>query len=556
MSASDKKKLRKEQYEQKLTDRQLQAKAEAKRLKVSTISFVAAMIAIVCLFVAVGAYKLWTQNGLSQRWTTAATITTPSGQTYKLNTVDLSYYYQDAINENVGSIYGQTYADVYFEYMQLDLNQSLTTQTNPENGKTWSDTFLDYALETAQSDYALYDLAMKEGYTLSTEELAALDAEVAQIEASGNAKQYLTSIYGPGANLKNFRQYRERRVIAQSYYNAKYDALTFEDAALREHEKGKEFDYNTYTYAYSYFSYKEFLEGGTKQDDGTTVYSEAENDAARAKAKAAAEKLATATTVEEMKEIIKEIEVNESSQTAVNQETNQLHSTASSRNDDLAQWLADDSRTKGEIGIIEVTAETETTEEDKKVVTNGYYVVYFIEKNDNTAPMDNVRHILIQPEGGHLDDATGETVYTTAELTIAENDAQKLLDQWKAGEATEESFIAMVKEHSADTASVENGGLYEDIHVRSEYMANFRDWAIDPARKVGDTGLVSTDYGWHIMYYVGESDMSYRDQMITDELRNSTQNTWYESTISGVKIETKDVSKLEREFLALAYTSV
>ena len=177
--------------------------------------------------------------------------------------------------------------------------------------------------------------------------------------------------------------------------------------------------------------------------------------------------------------------------------------------------------------------------------------MYFQEKNDNTSPMDNVRHILVQPEGGHLDDATGETVYTEAELIVAENEANKLLNQWKAGAATEESFIAMVKEHSADTASVADGGLIPDIHPRSTYMENFRAWAIDPARKSGDTGLVSTDYGWHIMYYVGESDMSYRDYMITEELRSETQNTWYEGVVESTKIETNNVSKMDREFLAL-----
>jgi hypothetical protein len=29
---------------------------------------------------------------------------------------------------------------------------------------------------------------------------------------------------------------------------------------------------------------------------------------------------------------------------------------------------------------------------------------------------------------------------------------------------------------------------------------------VDPARQPGDTGLVESSYGWHIMYYVGSGD--------------------------------------------------
>ena len=30
----------------------------------------------------------------------------------------------------------------------------------------------------------------------------------------------------------------------------------------------------------------------------------------------------------------------------------------------------------------------------------------------------------------------------------------------------------------------------------------FNDWCFDEARKEGDTGLVKTNYGYHVMYYV------------------------------------------------------
>ena len=35
-----------------------------------------------------------------------------------------------------------------------------------------------------------------------------------------------------------------------------------------------------------------------------------------------------------------------------------------------------------------------------------------------------------------------------------------------------------------------------------KYVKAFTDWSIDAARKPGDTGIVETEYGYHIMYYV------------------------------------------------------
>ena len=52
----------------------------------------------------------------------------------------------------------------------------------------------------------------------------------------------------------------------------------------------------------------------------------------------------------------------------------------------------------------------------------------------------------------------------------------------------------------------------------------FEDWCFDESRKPGDTGIVESDYGYHVMYYVGEGGnaMDYRTE--TDMRSNDVSN--------------------------------
>ena len=111
----------------------------------------------------------------------------------------------------------------------------------------------------------------------------------------------------------------------------------------------------------------------------------------------------------------------------------------------------------------------------------------------------DVRHILIEVEGGTKDE-NGKTTYTDDEWEACRAKAQKLLDQWLAGEHTEETFAELAQNHSADTGSSANGGLYTDLDKDTTFVDEFVDWYMDENRKVGDYGLIKTTYGYHIMY--------------------------------------------------------
>lgn len=114
----------------------------------------------------------------------------------------------------------------------------------------------------------------------------------------------------------------------------------------------------------------------------------------------------------------------------------------------------------------------------------------------------SVRHILIEISGGTKDE-NGKTVYSETDWDNCRDKAQKLLDQWLAGEHTEDTFADYAKKHSADPGSSAEGGLYTGLNKSTNFVEPFKEWYLTEGRQVGDYGLVKTDYGYHIMYYSG-----------------------------------------------------
>lgn len=530
MSASDKKKLRKELAAEKLTERQLQEQKEAKKTKIYTISFIVAMALILVVAVGIMAAKAVEQSGIFQKTTIAANV----GEE-QLNSIEFNYYFNDAVSEYYNNWYTeyQTYTDAYLEVMGLSVTKPLNEQVqDEETGATWADFFTEMALENAKNDFTLCALAEAEGYTLTEEDQEQLDTVKTNLETyaqiSGlSIKQYLRSVYGNGAEEKSYFEYLSRSMLADSFYNNYLDTLTYTESDINDYQKDKESNYDAYTYTSSYLSHTDFIEGGTENAEGQIEYSEDEKAAAREAAKAAAEKLATGATADEMREIAKEIKVNETSQVAVNDYKNQIHTGI---NATLSNWLADDARTEGEIGVIPNINTATDADGNTTETVNGYYVVIFGSKTDNNNPMTNVRHLLVSFEGGTEDPDTLEMTYSAEEKAAAKEKADEYLKQWKEGEATEDSFIALVQEHSDDTTA-ETGGLFEDVHAGSNYVPSFLNWSIDASRKEGDVEIIESEFGYHIMYFVSHDEYTYREQMIIDEMREADLQEWYDGVM-------------------------
>lgn len=124
-----------------------------------------------------------------------------------------------------------------------------------------------------------------------------------------------------------------------------------------------------------------------------------------------------------------------------------------------------------------------------------------VEKIDK--PMVNIRHILIEAEAGEDGTVTEEA------WAEAETRANEILNEWLAGEATEDAFAELANTYSADPGSNTNGGLYTDVYP-GQMVTSFNDWCFADGRKVGDYGLVkSEEYGYFIIYFSGTSESVY-----------------------------------------------
>ncbi len=546
MSSSSKKQLRKEQKNAAMTERQRAQQQEAKKLKRMTTLFVVVLAVVLCSAVLVLSLRAYNNSGVRERNTVALTV-----NDHELNNVEFGYFYYDAINSFYTSLvnnYGSNAAAYAQVLYNIDFTQPLDGQyQDEENQVTWADYFVDQALTSAKNIYSLYDDAMANNYTLSEEDQASLDAAIEELPSIAKAynystfKGYLRGMYGNGATKDSYLEYYKTSTIATLYYNAHGESLVYSDEELRAYEGDKSAEYNAYSYHTYYVSRANYLTGGTEDEDGKVTYTDAEQEAAAKAAEVDAKQLVnSADSLKNLQTAILKLKVNAENEDATT--SAYIDQSYSSVNSFIRDWVTDSSRKEGDVTYIANTTEVENEDGTTATQINGYYVVYFEEINDNNFPLANVRHILVGFEGGSTDDS-GNTTYSDEEKAAALEKANALLNQWKNGEATEDSFAALVHDNTADDGSKETGGLYEEIYP-GEMVENFDAWCFEDGRKAGDTGVVESPHGYHVMYYVGDDELSYRDYMVSNVKRNEDMTAWSNGLLEAATVTEGDWSYL------------
>lgn len=442
---------------------------------------------------------------------------------HTLSAVMLNYFFMDAVTDwysNYGASLG------------LDVSKPLNQQViNESTGKTWADSFMEMALDNIRSTYALYDLAMANNFALPKEDMLALDSTVTELESMiayyvklykemgydypyANAAEYLEAVYGAGATAENYMEYCRICTYADAYYTAYGDSLSYTGQQLLDFEKEQPERYNSYSFTVYYLSASDF-------------------DSAE-KAKDAADQLAAGSYTDKaaFDEAIKALSINTGKDrpTLSNAYTSVLYANITG---DYAQWLADSARVVGDMGVIAKASSVDSA-------VSGYYVVRFDGMNDNREFMKTVRHILLAYEGGILDTTTGEMNYTDTEKAAVKLKAEKLLMEYRTGAMTELQFSSLADKHS-DAADAPEGGLYKNVY-RGKLDPAVESWVFDPARNSGDNTLVEGETGWHLLYFVGNSEISFRDQMITNDLKVEDISAWYQALMEKMTINLLDDS--------------
>ena len=121
-------------------------------------------------------------------------------------------------------------------------------------------------------------------------------------------------------------------------------------------------------------------------------------------------------------------------------------------------------------------------EKIKAIPVDDAELATYYEANKVNFDYNVVSHILVLCEKEAEDSVVKEK----------EKAAQDILGKVRAGE----DFATLAKEFSEDTGSKDAGGIIR-VQQNGQMVPEFEEWAF--SNKLGDTGIVRTDYGFHIM---------------------------------------------------------
>ena len=592
MSASREKKARQELNESGYVDprkaREAEEKAKERR---STRIYTAVIVAFVLLGVVLFASGR-IQAGNEAKETArigAESAVTIDGEDFSVN--DVAYYYGSIYNTfaNNGSSFG------------FDSSKSAREQQYTE-GKTWHDYFLESALDYMKESVAVAHAAEAAGFDGAEQMDSAEQSNLSMVDlyasySGATRAQYLTAMFGKYMTEEAFVRCVRRNALASAYQQSYSDSLTYSAADLQA-----AYDEDPDAYCSVDIEYVSFTTG--LSSDATDEEKSAAMEEAKAKAEAVLAAYAEGRSFEEsagdgtythLAHADRSVTSNmltwafaadraEGDTTVAEQSSGYVAVLFHSRSRDdyhpvtvrhilvedeataeaiLADFKAGDAtdeeksaameeaKTKAEAVLaayengksFEESAGdgtyTHRTNADRSVTSDmltwafaadraegdttvaeqssGYVAVLFHSRSRNDYHPVTVRHILVE------DEAT----------------AEEILADFKAGDATESDFAALASTKSTDSGTASNGGLVSNMR-KGAYVQPFEDWSFDPSRQSGDTDIIRSDYGFHVMYFVETNELPYWEYKATNTLKSSAVNDWYDAITDGVTAEQLD----------------
>ena len=118
------------------------------------------------------------------------------------------------------------------------------------------------------------------------------------------------------------------------------------------------------------------------------------------------------------------------------------------------------------------------------------------------------RQILLIPEGDVTVAADGSVACSEDAWAACEEKALDTMNYWlRYNRGTEATFGETAHNISLDTGMGENGGFYQGIR-QGQLTGVLDSWCFDPAREPGDTVILRSPYGIHILYFSARREIA------------------------------------------------
>lgn len=399
------------------------------------------------LSVVLVAFLLVWNTGIIQRNAAAVTV---DGEKY--SAADVQYYLRSLMLQN-----------------GISSTSSLKSMTmNSTTGETMYDYLKSQAVERLVTCAALDKQAAEEGFTMSDDTQTEVDDQLKQLEEQWVSAGYqsrdafIRANYGPYMTYDRLVELFTRDMLVNEYATQFSDSLSYSDADYEQYYQENANTLDEYTITQFVFN----ATVDTTDADGNTIEM-TDDEKAAALDQAKTEKQAQAQELQsklEAGEDPAQLAQEYADQLTGDPSISQVMSGSSVASASYAQWAQDTARQKGDVTL---------SEYDAGPSSYYYYVVRFEGRARNDENTATVRHILVAAE---QDEGASEP--TEDQYAAAKTKAEELLEQWKSGPATQESFAELAKANSADTGSAADGGLITDIYSGSGYVSTFTDWTL------------------------------------------------------------------------------
>lgn len=467
---------------------------------ITAVIAIIVVIALLFAYVATGFVRkgMAATLGWPQKTFTAYTLTDADGEKHDIKVNTYNYYFALYYNnlQSTVSSYKQYGIDLDEANMNVDFDKKLSEQTRTQDGKTT--TWLEYVQEQVEDSikdtYASYYKAVKENKgkdpEITDDQKKEIKDALKSYKESAHKYGYTVSGYieaamGHGVTKDVFVREATISYIAENYdsdHKNDSDSKTYTDKELN--------------------AYKKKNESKLQSVDIKMFECDSEDDAKAFKKalKADGSNFAALASKYSSDDFDKKANKN-SQETTYNDMTRStmegLSVAISTADDDKKypglDWLYSSDRKAGDV---------------RQDSTSVVYVVKPVYMSD--AKTVNVRHILIAPESSKSSDDSSSSKSakdcTDKEWAAAEKKAKSILAKYNSGDKTSKSFAKLAKSNSSD-GNASDGGLYENI-IPNQMVPTFNAWCFDSSRKVGDVGIVKTEYGYHIMYFEGKNDQA------------------------------------------------